>query len=1306
MNDGQTQSPLSNTLHVGPNAHGSLALAQSKVFPGDRLVSASMSIFGADSTSLTKIEPEGTTLAASSYTNGRGLAADSSGNIYSSDVNRLVRITPAGELSDFVTGISLGKGLAVDNDDNIYAGSGKNILIINQNAEVQTFATLEGTVNAVATSDDGILYAVDSTNTLSHIHEDGTIEAITKTGLSNPQALTIDVNGYFYVLNQEHIINSDGNSANPIIRISPDGKLVSEYYTGARFEFEGVNLTADCSNNLLFAPYKSLGVSEESKIFQFIGDTREVREVLYGPPIHPDMSDMDVLFYDRLGGRLLIWTDRGNGKIFSFPASCGGIDAEVHLVTRGDVDLMSTDPAPERFIDLPDGTKEYIWSLSEVDNRGQNILLNFLFDNLADGETRPALQEAYLLFHNSFAEGEEVRVPLEIPELSASSQMSLDASLDRGSYGSNDTLQISANVGNDSDMPFNGLLRLTIEDARGIAVASLPEISISGLEGFQLGVYASEWLTADTYADNYRLHAQLYNSDSERVAEDTVPFNIVPGPVGDPNTEARVTTDRLDYEAWDRVLINARLHNTADNAILSGGNVEVSVYNPEGALIYNDSAAASELFPGNLRDLSFGLNLVDVPDGDYQVSMKVYGADGGELLVTAVSRFSVGRTVGQGIEGTARVALSQLEQGEANFCTTTLTNIASNAITDMVLYQRIYSMDSGALVNSSTRVIDLEAEGGFTQTIGIETADYAAGAYACVLQMEREGELHNIASAGFNVLEGQSIEIDADIRAGEKGRVLVLLDQDRTTEGMSCAGLTSLKLAANLDVPLEADALLDAELSDLLGTIDDENALLGADGLPVNRDTGSGDADLIISTYTASGFELLLQAKEESLGEGYGLFATLSENGAVRTLQTGDIAASCDPGLSVGDVFGNFTVNGLTLLPEAGDVHGPENAPSPSEQRAYLQTLLETNGWSHTLVSNGDDFARELRTGGYSAYLLLSEQARLSEQVQKELREAVYRGEGLIEAGSHDQRNGRVDEILGIKFIGKHARSTGIDFVSETVYSGGVANFLLTKDKTLRVELEAATALGYFIDENAAATAEVSAALNHYGEGRALYSGFDLLAEAAAVDAAEDNPYAEFLLSALEYVHPQALEPRAGAVHPFILTLGNQGVATSGRTLTRLPQDSLAIDPGLATLAPDNTLQWLFELAEEATIENTVWLRLPPEPGTVTLETLIQNGSGTDFTDYDQVSFSLETAAMPGLDRAVELLDGLGKSKDYRQVKNAVDKARKYVGSGEGEKALKFLAQAADILLGMDTAQAKDLRMAVAWAIRDVASSL
>ncbi|EDN72384.1 hypothetical protein BGS_0971 [Beggiatoa sp. SS] len=142
--------------------------------------------------------------------------------------------------------------------------------------------------------------------------------------------------------------------------------------------------------------------------------------------------------------------------------------------------------------------------------------------------------------------------------------------------------------------------------------------------------------------------------------------------------------------------------------------------------------------------------------------------------------------------------------------------------------------------------------------------------------------------------------------------------------------------------------------------------------------------------------------------------------------------------------------------PDNNEPHGA--APSQTAQQDFLESLLEAIGWNYTLVTDAGAFTRELRTGGYLVYALLSEHDKLAEQVQKELREAVYRGEGLIVAGAHDQRH-HLDEVLGIKHKGQSPKALGFTFnhLDETLTTA-----FAFSNNVLRAELAGATSIGQF----------------------------------------------------------------------------------------------------------------------------------------------------------------------------------------------------------------------------------------------------
>jgi len=763
---------LANTLHVGPNAHGDITVSQPSVRPGDQDDQATIQLFGADSTSITRIDPSGTTLAASSKTNGRGIAADTNGNIYAtnaSTTSSIVRISPSGTLSTFMSGHLLGSGLAIDNQNNLYAYPSATtdtgtVLKISPDGTVMQFASVGFGIKGLAIGTDGLLYTVDAGNALSRIHPNGQVELVTKNGITNARGLTIDANGYFYILTANFVTHSDedgvSRSYNKIIRISPDGKRYANYHDQGRFEFEGVSATADCANNLLFAPLVDYpfkpSITEENTLLQLVGDTGEERQVLYGPDYDPAMSDMDVLYYDRFGQRLLIWTDLNNGKIFSFPLVCGGIDADVHLVTRGDVDVSALTPAPSESTDLGGGRFEHVWKLSQVDNKGAQIQLGLLLKGMAEGESRPIAESAYIEFNNSFVPGQTVRTPLAIPDVLASSAMQLAPKLDASQYGPLSPVHITVDVSNGGVQPFDGELRLSVADADGFPVQDLPSIAINGQAGASTVAYPALWDTGLFLIGDYHLQATLYDTAGRQVADGSVPFAIVQDPQT-PALSATLSPDKLIYGGWDSVQLDGLISNTATNALLPPTVVAVSVTAPDGTVVYAGTTDIAELAAGGSLPASFSFALADAASGTYQVAVSVNRADDNAVLDSFSKTFSVIRTTLQGLAGSVAASPNPVVIGTPLTCAEDLSNQSASGTGALAVSGLLVNLDTdtATLVSQADRTVDLA--GGQTDHLdrSVDTANLLPGHYACVLRATVDGIAKDIAAAPFTAVAPQ-----------------------------------------------------------------------------------------------------------------------------------------------------------------------------------------------------------------------------------------------------------------------------------------------------------------------------------------------------------------------------------------------------------------------------------------------------------------------------------------------------------------------------------------------------------------------
>lgn len=423
-----------------------------------------------------------------------------------------------------------------------------------------------------------------------------------------------------------------------------------------------------------------------------------------------------------------------------------------------------------------------------------------------------------------------------------------------------------------------------------------------------------------------------------------------------------------------------------------------------------------------------------------------------------------------------------------------------------------------------------------------------------------------------------------------------------------------------------------------------------------------------------------------------------------------------------------------------GDSHREQ--PGPGEQREYLEQLLDRSGWSYTVVTGKHDFSRELRSGGYTVYALLSEHVKLDNATLEELREAVFRGEGLLVAGGHDGRNSKINPALGATFTGRQ-KAAGLDVPESDFHAAGSAALQYGKVRRMRPETAQTLARftgihpehgdgGYYGKDRGCGknrhdrdrhdkdrgrhdkrhhhphcepVRDTAIAGNDYGEGRAVTAGFDLLREAATgEDSRAANLFESLLLAALGHAHPEALQPSAGDVLALRLVVENAGIATPGRGVVTLPADTGVLDAGEAALVDGHWL-WPFDLAEGETAVLDMHVRPPyRDAAPASFGALIQTGTEPDFIDDQLLEFEFQPPPAPDIDTVLADLNAAAAG-DHRLKMAAwrVRKAGRWLERDRIEAALRELLKATDWLAASDHAQADSLRVRVGGLIKTVA---
>jgi choice-of-anchor A domain-containing protein len=148
-----------------------------------------------------------------------------------------------------------------------------------------------------------------------------------------------------------------------------------------------------------------------------------------------------------------------------------------------------------------------------------------------------------------------------------------------------------------------------------------------------------------------------------------------------------------------------------------------------------------------------------------------------------------------------------------------------------------------------------------------------------------------------------------------------------------------------------------------------------------------------------------------------------------------------------------------------------------------------------------------------------------------------------------------------------------------------------------------------------------------YQQGKSVFAGFDVLAQATALGASSENPFAQLLLSVIEQVNPAPLTARAGKVVPVIVTYENTSAQTAtGQVKLALTGNIMLLNSAAFTQVA-NSNDWVLPLNLNAGASNsqTIYVQLPAS-GASSITQQLQTGTSPDWeTRFEKaLNFNLQ----------------------------------------------------------------------------------
>lgn len=393
--------------------------------------------------------------------------------------------------------------------------------------------------------------------------------------------------------------------------------------------------------------------------------------------------------------------------------------------------------------------------------------------NVSPGEQRLVSHQVDVFYND--VNGNEVHQTL--PELVvkiAPTLTAVEIVTDKIVYGPGDQAVLRSVVNNLSEVSADALVSIAVRDSQQVVVSDYGTLSISGIPA-QASTLLDD-LTFDTagvHVGMYEAVAAVVDSSGRILRQDSAPFSIVTQNGTAVNLGSSVYTDKPVYQSWDRVIIDARAHNLADNSSFAGGQGELVVTDSSGTVIQQSNLTINSLAPGAITTRQVQLALADSPPGDYQVRWIIRSE--GQSVTASQATFQVVRSELHALMG--EVEVSHYDVGrpmEPRSCEfTTFNRSAAETVNADLIYQ-IVKLSDGELVKEVLQEnvqVSNNNEHTLQVLIGGQLPEY--GGYACILSARIDGKMQELAAKGFYLHPPNVTQL---LQLAGRGRLLVLVD--------------------------------------------------------------------------------------------------------------------------------------------------------------------------------------------------------------------------------------------------------------------------------------------------------------------------------------------------------------------------------------------------------------------------------------------------------------------------------------------------------------------------------------------------
>ena len=874
--------------------------------------------------------------------------------------------------------------------------------------------------------------------------------------------------------------------------------------------------------------------------------------------------------------------------------------------------------------------------------------------------------------------------------------ISLRVTTDKQTYGIGDTVNLSdlIDVSSSNALVAGSSLQLSITGPGGATVWTAT-VALGQLSpGYQKTLGNSDRLNGAA-PGQYSVSATVVDGSGNTLVSAAASFAVAQNPAANlSGTEVLSTTSLF---AGDPLSCTDTVSNSGAQALTAIPLQQVVVDLDTGATDQSGSQSVS-LAAGASQSYQRSISTSALATGHHACLIQAQIAGSWQTLASAV--FQV-KAPDIRLNATLSVQSTSLVQGATQVCTATVNDVGTENGNGIAVKELVLDTDSGTIDSTTQVSVSIPAGGNQQLVNSFPTQPLAVGNHACQIQAQVGGSWQVLATTPFSVTApAATMNLGAQLALSGRPKVLALMDAPTTVTGMTGSGCIAnhrIELRGpwhQNGVPADATAVVTVN-DDQGNVVDTETVSLASFNGSSDQNPGSHGVNLIVTGFTTSAIEVALVPTNGTYtfpAPRYQFVATGYENTYLQQINSGVVFPDCSTQTTNGgtEYQDFYVVPGVpSTTTDDSDPNGPAGSPHLGTQTSYLKSLLSANGWNLTVDNNVTQFADDLHSGQYGVVALFNESTALSTELQKELREYVYGGGGLIVAGGGEGLQfASLAPAVGITYNGVSSGATGLTVAAGTFYAGGASASLAYADSVFSVGLAGANTLATYSGTQIPALTQAA-----YGSGVADFAGYDVLLEAA--HAGNGSVPAQVLLNLLGAVAPSVSNPPlAGTTLPLTAQIQNQGNAVSGQLLFSLPNSVSLVDPGSgSSFDSHGNVLWPFTLANGASTADTIWLRLPSGSSSLSAQVTASAAGGSSQLAASP-TLNVSANQEHGIADALNWMSGRG---DYTATAQALLYAQQDLNNNDATDALPELTAAADALIALNPATDPDAAWLRGW---------